>query len=131
MKRWMIPLLSLSLAAPVLAVPPENPDKVKGMINDLETLAGQGRALKSGHDPADPAAVTACRAEHGALHDRAVALRDGAATLPQLAYRVNLTMAASAAVACVACDQGADKCDAVAPALERVRHQMNTPPAKE
>ena len=131
MKRWMIPLLSLFVAAPVLAVPPENPEQVKSMIGDLESLVDQGRALKSDYDPSDEAVVKACRAEHGALHDQAVAVRDSAAKLPGLAYRVNLTMAASAAAACVSCDQGADKCDAVAPALDRVRHQMNTPAAKE
>ncbi len=131
MKPWILALLTLSLAGPALAVPPENPGQVKGMIDDLETLADQGRALKQDLDPADDAAVKACRAEHGALHEQAVALRDTAAKLPQLAYRVNLTMAASAAAGCVACDQGAGQCDAVAPALDRVRHQMTTPAEKQ
>ncbi|MBF5054855.1 hypothetical protein Y5W_00149 [Alcanivorax sp. 521-1] len=131
MQRWILALLTLSLTGPALAVPPENPDQVNGMIDGLETLADQGRALKQDLDPADQAAVKACRAEHGALQEQAVALRDSAAKLPQLAYRVNLTMAASAAAGCVACDQGADQCDSVAPALDRVRHQLNAPAEKQ
>ena len=35
MQRWILALLTLSLAGPALAVPPENPDQVNGMINDL------------------------------------------------------------------------------------------------
>ena len=38
---------------------------------------------------------------------------------------------ASAAAGCVACDQGADQCDSVAPALDRVRHQLNAPAEKQ
>ncbi|MCC4307032.1 hypothetical protein LL252_00485 [Alcanivorax marinus] len=130
MKRLLISALALCLAGPALAVAPENPERINGMIAELESLHASGQALKKGYDPADESALKTCRAEHGALHEQAVALRDRAAKLPQLAYRVNLTMAASAAADCVACDQGADRCDAVAPALARTRQQMETPAAK-
>lgn len=127
MKRLLMLSLALCLSGPALAVAPEEPELVKNMIAEVEALHASGAALKKNHDPADEAAVEACRAEHGDLHEQAVALRDRTAKLPQLAYRINLTMAASAAAGCVACDQGADQCDSVAPALQRTRKQMEAP----
>lgn len=129
MKRLLISTLALCLTGPALALTPDNPERINGMIAELETLHGGGQAFKKDYDPADQAALKPCRAEHGALHEQALALRDRAAKLPQLAYRINLTMAASAAADCVACDQGAARCDAVPPALQRIRKQMNAPAA--
>ena len=128
---WVVITLLLTVTGLAKAVPPQNPEQVNTMIEELKSLHQQGVELHRDYDSEDPAQRKACQAEHAGLGAQATELRNRAAKLPELAYRVNLTMAASAAAGCVACDQGADQCDSVAPALDRVRHQLNAPAEKQ
>lgn len=127
MKRLLILTLGLTLSAVALAVPPQDRAKVEKMISQLEHFREAGLALHEKYDYAKPDQVKQCQAEKGALVKQAKSLRERAAKLPVLAYRVNLTLAASDAVACVSCDLDGGTCNSIPAALQRVHHQLSTP----
>ena len=95
-------------------------------VADLRPLTTQvhGVDLHDDYDPEDNAQLKACQAEHAGLGAQATELRNRAAKLPELAYRVNLTMAANDAVGCVSCTGDGSDCDAIPAALKRVDQQM-------
>lgn len=124
MKLSVIMAVLLAATSAVHAVPPQNPDQVTAMVAELESLHQQGVRIHSDYDPEDQAQRNACQAEHADLEAEATELRDRAAQLPELAYRVHLTMAANQAVECVSCASPGNKCDSIPVALERVDQQM-------
>lgn len=127
MKRFAFPLFLLAFAGLAHAVQPQDPEVIRAMTSELIQLHETGVALHDQLDPAKKNQVAACQAEHGKLPDQARALRERAAKLPVLAYRVNLTMAANDAISCVTCDSDGSACDSIPPALERIQHQLDTP----
>ncbi len=124
MKPLVVLTLLLTVTGLARAVPPQNPEQVNGMIAELESLHQKGMALHRGYDASDEAQLKACQAEHAGLGAQATELRNRAAKLPELAYRVNLTMAANDAVGCVSCTSDGSDCDAIPAALKRVEQQM-------
>lgn len=124
MKPLVVFTLLLSLSGLAYAVPPQNPEQVNAMTAELESLHQQGVELHRDYDSEDPAQRKACQAEHAGLGEQATELRNRAAKLPELAYRVNLTMAANDAVGCVSCTSDGSDCDAIPAALKRVDQQM-------
>ncbi len=124
MKPLVVIALLLTVTGLAHAVPPQNPEQVNAMIEELESLHEQGVDLHDDYDPEDNAQLKACQAEHAGLGAQATELRNRAAKLPELAYRVNLTMAANDAVGCVSCTGDGSDCDAIPAALKRVDQQM-------
>ncbi|HEX5677766.1 MAG TPA: hypothetical protein VFX91_07340 [Alcanivorax sp.] len=124
MKPLVVITLLLTVTGLAQAVPPQNPVQVNAMIAELESLHQKGVELHSDYDAADKAQLKACQAEHAGLGAQATELRARAAKLPELAYRVNLTMAANDAVGCVSCTSDGSDCDAIPAALKRVDRQM-------
>lgn len=127
MKKLLIVALALTVSGLAQAVPPKNRTQVEKMVNQLQQLHDTGVALHKQYDYADKDDVKQCRKAKGDLVRQARDLREKASKLPTLAYRVNLTMAASDAVACVSCDLDGGTCDSIPPALDRVHHQLSTP----
>ena len=121
---WVVITLLLTVTGLAKAVPPQNPEQVNAMIEELKSLHQQGVELHRDYDSEDPAQRKACQAEHAGLGAQATELRNRAAKLPELAYRVNLTMAANDAVGCVSCTGDGGDCDAIPAALKRVDRQM-------
>lgn len=125
MKKLLVFTLALTISGLAQAVPPQDGAKVDKMVSDLQHLHDAGRALHKKYDYAKKDQIKQCRQDQGDdLVKQATALRENAAKLPVLAYRVNLTMAASAAVSCVSCDLDGGSCDSIPPALERVHRQL-------
>lgn len=127
MKKLLVFTLALTLCGLAQAVPPKDRAQVNKMVADLQHLHDAGLALHKKYDYAKKDQVKQCRQSKGALVKQATALRGNAAKLPTLAYRVNLTMAASDAVACVSCDLDGGTCDSIPSALKRVHRQLTTP----
>ncbi|WP_101675371.1 hypothetical protein [Alloalcanivorax mobilis] len=127
MKRIVFALPLLAFAGLALAVPPKDPKVIHGMMDELRELHDAGIALHKDLDPAKKAELKTCQEKHADLPEQARTLRERAAKLPVLAYRVNLTMAANDAVACVACDTDGSACDSIPGALQRVQKQLDAP----
>lgn len=127
MTRIILPLFLLALAGLAQAVPPQDPDVINAMTAELTRLHDTGVALHAKLDPAKADQVKACQAKHADLPDQARDLRERAAKLPTLAYRVNLTMAANDAVSCVSCDSDGSACASIPAALKRVQQQLDAP----
>lgn len=123
-KSLVVITLLLTVTGLAQAVPPQNPVQVNAMIEQLKSLHQQGVSMHRDYDPEDPAQLKACQAAHTGLGAQATELRSRAAKLPELAYRVNLTMAANDAVGCVSCTSDGSDCDAIPAALKRVDRQM-------
>ena len=123
-KSLVVITLLLTVTGLARAVPPQNPEQVNAMIAELKTMHQQGVELHRDYDANDKAQLKACQAEHTGLGAQATELRNRAAKLPELAYRVNLTMAANDAVGCVSCTSDGSDCDAIPAALKRVDRQM-------
>lgn len=128
MKRLLVFVFALMIAGLAQAVPPKHPAQVKKMVSELRHLHDAGLALHKKYDYSKKDQVKQCRSTKGdKLVKQARGLRENASKLPTLAYRVNLTLAASAAVSCVSCDLDGGSCDSIPPALERVHKQLTAP----
>lgn len=128
MKKLLVFVFALTIAGVAQAVPPKDPAQVHKMVSELQHLHDAGLALHKKYDYSNKDQVKQCRSAKGdKLVKQARGLRENASKLPTLAYRVNLTLAASAAVSCVSCDLDGGSCDSIPPALERVHKQLTAP----
>ncbi len=127
MKKLLLVAFVLAISGLAQAVPPQDRAQVDKMVSQLQHFHDAGLALHKKYDYAKKDQVKQCQAAEGDLVQQAKDLREQAAKLPVLAYRVNLTLAASSAVSCVSCELDGGSCDSIPPALARVHHQLTTP----
>src|SRR5699024_936534 len=127
MKKLLLIAFALVISGVAQAVPPQDRAQVDEIVSQLQHFHDAGLALHKKYDYAKKDQVKQCQAAQGDLVKQAEELRERAAKLPVLAYRVNLTLAASSAVSCVSCDLDGGSCNSIPPALERVHHQLTTP----
>ena len=80
---WVVITLLLTVTGLAKAVPPQNPEQVNAMIEELKSLHQQGVELHRDYDSEDPAQRKACQAEHAGLGAQATELRNRAAKLPE------------------------------------------------